>query len=128
MKRKVFFVCCGTVEGSLKSEIIEASSKQDAFDIFKSRNKFSPEFVSPSFYKKHEKFLYKKLNNIKFTQKTIQTIYGGWNITAKILEDPANFAYIIIKNHVSNPNKKKPQPKPGMHILLPLSEIGIFNE
>lgn len=117
--RQIVFVCIGfSIKGDLVSKIISASSPEEAESFFLEENQFKAQEILGPFYKKRTRVL-ENTRSLKFTNEVKKATYNEWFVTAFLLRDPENQAYLLFNKRVDG--KKSPSPK-GI-ITVPLSDL-----
>lgn len=117
--RQIVFVCIGLTDtGGLVSKIIPAASPDEASSSFLEENNFKAQEILGPFYKKRTRVL-ENTRSLKFTNEVKKATYNEWFVTAFLLKDPENHAYLLFNKRVDG--KKHPSPK-GV-ITVPLSDL-----
>jgi hypothetical protein len=113
-KRKIFFICSSILNNDLISREIVASSEDEAINFFKVDTGFDPKVIFGPFYKKKVV----KIDNtqeLKFSSDMKKAIYNDWNVTAFMLLEPKNCAFLVFNNRVDG--KKMPAPQDNKIVL-----------
>lgn len=116
--RQTVFVCASIVEGTLVTEIIPAPSPSEASQKFSDKYSQSPTNVLGPFYKKRAQII-ENTRTLQFTNQNKKAIYNDWVVTAFLLKEPANQAYLVFIKRVDD--KKLPTPKGT--ITVPVSDL-----
>lgn len=119
--RPIIFVCIGIINEELVSEEFAAASTEEAAKLFLGKHKFSAKNIHGPFFKKRIKFLEQTIS-LKFSNETKKAIYDGWIVTAFLLSDPKDYAYLVFIKRVDD--KKMPMPKGT--VTVPVSELRII--
>ena len=114
VKRQIVFVCSAIQNNlNLISEIIPASSIQEASKLFEDKFFIKPKNILGPFIKKKTPQI--EVNTpIKFDGLPKQAIYNGWLVNAFLLKVPEDTAFLIFLKPVDNDN---PAPPKGTTIV-----------
>lgn len=116
--RQTVFVCASIIEGTLVTEIIPAPSPSEASQKFNDKHTHLPTNVLGPFYKKRAQII-ENTRALEFTNQNKKAIYNDWVVTAFLLKEPANQAYLVFIKRVDD--KKLPIPKGT--ITVPVSDL-----
>lgn len=116
--RQIVFVCSAIINGNLISEMVERGAADDARDTFSVKHGVAPLTVLGPFYRKKMGVL-KAHNEIDLSGKSIKCQYDGWNVTAMVLNYPADTAWVFFNSRVDG--KKMPKPQ---SVILRIEELG----
>jgi hypothetical protein len=116
--REIVFVCSAIVENTLTNKIIAAASPDEAADSFFKEFGMRPQESLGPFYKKRTQVL-ETTRTLKLTNQSKKAVYNEWIVTAFILEEPVNYAYLVFLKRTDN--KKVPAPK-GV-VIVPISNL-----
>lgn len=117
--RELVFVCASVSNlGELITKVISATSPAEASKIFDEQNSHPPKEILGPFFKKRAQII-ENTRVLKFTNQTKKAIYNDWVVTAFILTEPADQAYLVFIKRVDD--KKLPIPKGT--ITVPLSNL-----
>jgi len=120
--RQTVFVCSGIANGKeLASDEFAASSTEEAASLFLDKYKVKPKSIFGPFFKKRTQIL-ETTTVLKFSNQTKKAIYEGWFVTAFVLSEPENYAYLVFNRRVDG--QKLPPPKGT--ITVPISELRII--
>jgi hypothetical protein len=116
--RQLVFVCASIVDNELITKIIPATSQSEAAELYSKEYGHSPKDILGPFIKKKTQVI-EVTRVLKFTSQTKKAIYGDWIVTAFILTDPPDQAYLVFNKRVDD--KKAPSPKGT--ITAPISDL-----
>lgn len=122
-KNKLLIFVCSAFKNKLLSESIEAPSQEEASVFFESKYGIMPEIILGPFIKKRGKSLDIPVN-MKFSKITKKGIYNDWNVTAFLLEDPKDCAFLAFHGRIDNKQISSPQGT----VVVPLSELRLLND
>ena len=107
--KNTFFVCSAVSENSqLLSETLIADGADEAKIYFEKIWGIFPQSISGPFFKKKSNVI-KTNTELKFKPGEYkETVYKGWNITAMMLSNPPNSAFVLFNKRVDGQNIKKP--------------------
>ena len=105
--RQIVFVCSSIIDQKLVSHTIEATTTEEAVEIFLKEYQVKAQVVHGPFYRKKQGVL-DNTRSIKFTGQSKTAIYNDWLVNALILKDPENCAYLLFDKRVDD--KKVPKP------------------
>jgi hypothetical protein len=120
--RQIVFVCTNNVAGELVSEIIAASSTEEAAKLFFEQFKVEPKFIQGPFYKKRTRVL-ESITTLVFLNQTKKAIYNDWYVNAFLTKEPENAAFLVFIKRVDG----KVLPPPSGTIVVPLNELRFIN-
>src|SRR5574338_1042142 len=118
--RQTFFVCIGMdfAKGDFVSKIIPSDSPKNASTLFHEQTNLEAKEVLGPFFKKRAQVI-ENTRVLKFTNQSRKAVYNDWLVTAFILQEPENHAYLVFTKRVDD--KKLPTPKGT--ITVPISEL-----
>ena len=117
--RQLVFVCASIAsDGELITKIIPAASPAEATKLFTDQFSHSPKEVLGPFFKKRAQVL-ENTRTLKFSSQNKKAIYNDWIVTAFILIEPENQAYLVFNKRVDD--KKMPIPKGT--ITVPVTDL-----
>lgn len=117
--RQLVFVCASIASnGDLITKIIPAASPVEATQMFTDQFSIAPKEVLGPFFKKRAQVL-ETTRELKFTNQNRKAIYNDWVVTAFMLREPADQAYLVFIKRVDD--KKLPTPKGT--ITVPVSDL-----
>jgi hypothetical protein len=117
--RQLVFVCASIASnGDLLTKIIPAASPAEATQMFTDQFSIAPKEVLGPFFKKRAQVL-EITRELKFTNQNRKAIYNDWIVTAFILKEPEDQAYLVFIKRVDD--KKLPTPKGT--ITVPVSDL-----
>lgn len=118
-RQQIVFVCNAIQNNyDLISEIVSASSSEEAGKNFEEKFKIKPKNILGPFLKKRVKPLDIKAP-IKFSGKPKQAIYDGWLVNAFTLSEPENNAFLIFIKQVDNLSKQMPKGT----VIVPINNL-----
>jgi hypothetical protein len=115
--RQVLFVCAGLIDNNLIAKTIPAASKADANNIFQKEYNFCPQETLGPFYKKRQNI--EPPRELRFSNKTKKAQYKDWLVTAFILEDPKDQAYLVFLKKIDGSKAALPS---GV-ITVPITDL-----
>lgn len=121
-KRVSTYVCSAINSNDLISEMIQASSDEEASLLFVSKYNIKPAIIHGPFRKK--KIFIDNNQEIKFLKEKRKAIYKDWSVTAIKLELPVNSYYLLFNNKIDG--KKSTFPKGNT--IVKESELEFTNE
>lgn len=117
--RQVFFVCASVSDnGELLTQIVPASSPNEASRFYEQKYTHMPRQIMGPFYKKRAPVL-ENTCVLKFTNETKRAQYNDWLVNAFILKEPENQAYLVFIKRLDD----KKMPMPNGTITVPISEL-----
>jgi hypothetical protein len=119
--RPVVFVCIGmSLEkpNEFVSRVIQAVNQEEAAKLFLEQTKTKAQTIHGPFRPKRAQVL-ENTRTLKFTDQFKKAIYSDWEVTAFLLKEPENHAYLVFGKRVDE--KKLPAPKGT--IIVPVSEL-----
>lgn len=118
-ERQIVFVCSSIDNfGNLNNKIIEAKNREDADILFTEQNGLKAKEILGPFYKKKIGVL-DNPKSIRISNTTKKAIYNNWFVTAFLLLEPENYAYLIFNKRIDD--KKVSSPKGT--IVVPFSDL-----
>lgn len=121
-KRQVYFVCSAIIENKLKNKIVPAMSSKEAASSFYEEFNIKPEDILGPFWKKRE---YNVITpqEIKFSHVSKKAEYNGWFVTAFLLNEPKDHAYLIFVKKIDGSIENKPTNS----IIVPIDSLRFEN-
>ena len=118
--RPVVFVCIGMNPDKPEfiSRVIRAVSQDEASALFLEHTKSKAQTIHGPFRPKRAQVL-ENTRTLKFTDQSFKAFYNDWEVTAFILKEPENNAYLVFIKRADD--KKIPPPKGT--IIVPVSEL-----
>lgn len=116
--RQTIFICASIIEGDLVTEVISSASTSDASQKFLEKHSHLPLNILGPFYKKRSHII-NNVKVLKFTNQNKKAIYNDWFVTAFLLKEPVNYAYLVFIKRVDD--KKMPLPKGA--VTVPISDL-----
>ena len=117
--RPTVFVCASVSgEGNLITQIITASTPDEASQLFSTQYAMVPSEILGPFFRKRTLVL-ENTRTLKFTNQSKNAVYNDWLVNAFFLKEPENQAYLVFLKRVDG--KKLTAPK-GV-ITVPISEL-----
>lgn len=119
--RPVVFVCIGMNSekpNEFISKVIQAPSQEDAAKFFLEQTKSKAETIHGPFRPKRAQVL-ESTRTLKFTDQSKKAIHNDWEVTAFLLKEPENHAYLVFIKRIDD----KKQPPPKGTIIVPVSEL-----
>lgn len=119
--RPVVFVCIGMnaeKPNEFVSKVIQAVSQEEAASFFFEQTKSKAQTIHGPFRPKRAQVL-ETTRTLKFTDQSRKAIHNDWEVTAFILKEPENHAYLVFIKRTDD--KKIPAPRGT--IIVPLSEL-----
>lgn len=119
--RPVVFVCIGTnpeKPNGFVSKVIQAVSQDEAASIFLEQTKMKAQTIHGPFRPKRAQVL-ENTRSLKFSDQSRKAIHNDWEVTAFLLKEPENHAYLVFIKRVDD--QKVPAPKGT--IIVPISEL-----
>lgn len=118
--RPVVFVCIGmnTEKSEFVSRVIQAVSQEEAASFFFEQTKLKAQTIHGPFRPKRAQVL-ENTRTLKFSDQSRKAIHNEWEVTAFILKEPENCAYLVFIKRVDD--KKLPAPKGT--VIVPVSEL-----
>lgn len=119
-KRSIYYVCSAIYDNRLINKIIEASTEEDAKNLFLKDIKTDIYEVLGPFYKKRIPLKIDVPDNkIKFSNITKKAIYNSWKVNAFLLKEPKDCAYLVFIKNINNSKMSCPTKS----IVVPISEL-----
>ncbi len=118
--RQTFFVCIGMdySKGEFVSKIVPADSPKEATSLFSEEMQLDAKEVLGPFFKKRTQVV-ETTRVLKFTNQSKKAVYNDWFVTAFILQEPENHAYLVFNKRIDEKKITAPQGA----ITVPLSEL-----
>jgi len=124
-KRPLYFVCSSLTEDmQITSVNIEASSKEEASALYKSKIKVYPEIINGPFYLKKVKIQNVNRKDLVFSNITKKAIYKDFLVSAFLLDSPIDHAYLVYIKNLSNNELIKMKST----VIVPIEQITILKE
>jgi hypothetical protein len=117
-KKETFFVCSAIKKSQLVVKTIEASTFVDARKNFESIENIKPGIISGPFFKKRG-FDQECFEDLKFSGISKKAIFEDWEVTAQLLIEPENAAYLFFKKRFDGKNE---QPPDG-HVIVDIQNL-----
>lgn len=108
-KRSIFFVSSAIVKEKLVSELLEAEDRKTAEQKFEEKFQTSPTFLFGPFFKKR---IFQPLlpnTDLILSGETKKAIFNGWFVSANILKNPPNSAFLIFESRLDGKKMSRPQ-------------------
>ncbi len=122
-KKQTFFVCSVIKSSQLIVRTIESSSFNDVRKTFENNEGLKPTVISGPFFKKRG-FDQECFEDLKFSGISRRAIFEDWEVTAQILLEPENAAYLFFKKRIDGKNI---QPPDG-HVIVDIQNLRFYNE
>ncbi len=118
--RPVVFVCIGmnAEKPEFVSKVIQAVSQEEAASLFFELTKVKAQTIHGPFRPKRAQVL-ENTRTLKFSDQSRKAIHNEWEVTAFILKEPENHAYLVFIKRVDD----KKQPAPKGTVIVPVSEL-----
>lgn len=117
--RQVVFVCIGlNSDNKILSKIVNADTPDQASSLFLEQENIKAQEVLGPFYKKRTRVI-ENTRQLKFSNESKKAIYDDWLVTAMLLKEPENQAYLIFIKRTDD--KKVPPPKGT--VVVPISDL-----
>lgn len=121
--RQIFFVCSAVSESNqLLSELVPASSVEEATKLFFEKCNQKAQSVFGPFYKKKTQVLENTMSIVFSTLKK-KAEYNGWQVLATVLKHPENHAFLLFNKRIDG----KILPKPQGTIVVPIHDLRFTN-
>ena len=117
-KAKQTCYVCSAIKENLISEILLASSIEEANSLFKSKFGLPPQIVLGPFFKKRVKSTQIE-TSIKFDGKPRKASYNGYIVNAFLLKEPSDSAFLIFVKSIDDQSKQLPKGT----VIVPLNDI-----
>ncbi len=117
-RKETFFVCSAIRQAQLLVRTIEATTFSGARKLFEESEKMKPGIISGPFFKKRG-FDQECFEDLKFSGISKKAIFDGWEVTAQILLEPEDAAYLFCKKRVDGKNE---QPPDG-HVIVDIQNL-----
>jgi hypothetical protein len=124
--RPVVFVVIGfnKTKTDIVSKVIQAASQEEASNFFQEQYGLQAKTIHGPFRPKRAQVL-ENTRTLKFSdQKQIKAIYREWEVSALILNEPADHAYLLFIRRLDG----KKQPSPKGTVVVPISDLRIPND
>lgn len=119
--RQIIYVCSAFHNQMLLSHTVEAINDEDAMKKFEEKYGAKAQIINGPFFRKRS-FGLPNAQNIKFAGKSVEAIYNEWLVSALLLKEPVNCAYLLFDKRVDN----KKLPKPAGTFIVKLDDIRII--
>ncbi len=116
--RQTYFVCAAIVEDKLITRTMPAASPDEASKAFSDLFSQLPQDVMGPFFKKRGDVM-EKTRNLKFSDQCKKAIYNDWMVSAILLHEPENQAFLSFIKRIDD----RKIPKPQGIITVPISEL-----
>lgn len=117
--RQQFFVCASVSDkGELITKTVPAASPDEAMKIFSEQHSHNPREILGPFFKKRAQII-ENTREMKFSNQIKKAVYNDWIVSAVLLTEPADQAYLVFIKRVDD--KKIPTPKGT--IVVPTSDL-----
>lgn len=117
--RPQVFVCASISDiGNLITKTITASSQAEASKIFAEQYSHPPRDILGPFFKKRAQII-ESTRELKFSNVIKKAVYDDWLVSAMILLEPAEHAYLVFIKRADD--KKILTPKGT--IVVPVSDL-----
>lgn len=117
-RRQTVFVCSAISNScDLISEIVSASSLEEASKIFEDKYLIKCKSVLGPFIKKRSPVV--EPVTMKFAGMQRQALYDGWLVNAFTLQDPADSAFLVFIRRADG----QPKPVPKGKIVVPINNL-----
>lgn len=107
-KKPIQYVCCAIVGSRLVSEAVVANTLNDAAKKFKLQYGCKPEDIHGPFFSKRPTAK-DKVREYEFEGKSKKAIYDGWFVTALMIKDQKNCAFLLFDSRVDGQKMQRPQ-------------------
>jgi hypothetical protein len=115
--RQVLFVCAALIDNKLVAKTVPALCKIDANNAYQKEFGVIPHDTLGPFYKKRESI--EPPRELKFSNKTKKAQYRDWLVTAFLLDDPKDQAYLVFLKKVDG----KKATLPSGVITVPITDL-----
>ena len=116
--KKTIFVCSSIIDNILISEEIVSASVKEAEDIFTSKYNMKPKVIFGPYNKKRIDAV-EVTKVLKFSNQTKKAIYKSWFVTAFLLVEPENQAYLVFGKQIDDKIVQTPKGT----VTVPISEL-----
>lgn len=116
--RPTVYVCSAIANDKLICKQIVAISSEQATEIFEKENNTKLQVIFGPFFKKRAGIL-NDTKEVKFVGSSKKTIYKDWIVSALLLKEPENHAYLLFDKRVDG----KKVPKPTGTFIVHLNEL-----
>lgn len=117
--RQLYYVCAAiSLAGDLIFKAIPSASPGEAIELFTKDFNIAPKEIAGPFTKKKTQIL-ETTRKLVLTSQNKKAIYRDWVVTAWILKEPADQAYLVFHNRAD----AKKLPKPQGVITAPLTDL-----
>jgi len=117
-KRPVVFVCSGFVKCKVVCKTISADNFSAARDVYYKEYGFKPSITLGPLYKKRG-FAQEIRNELKFLGISKRAEFDGWEVSAELLLEPDNCAYLFFKKRLDGKNI----PIPEEHMIVDVESL-----
>lgn len=117
-RKNTFFVCSAIKKSQLVVRTIEATTFTAARKIFEGSESIKPGIISGPFFKKRG-FDQECFEDLKFSGVSKKAIFEDWEVTAQILLEPEDAAYLFFKKRIDGQNI---QPPDG-HVIVDIQNL-----
>lgn len=117
-RKDTFFVCSAIKQSQLIVRTIEATTFAAARKTFETSENMKPGIISGPFFKKRG-FDQECFEDLKFSGISKRAIFEDWEVTAQLLIEPENAAYLFFKKRVDGKNE---QPPDG-HVIVDIQNL-----
>jgi hypothetical protein len=117
-RKEIFFVCSAIKHSQLLQRTISGSTFSAVRKIFEGSEGIKPIIISGPFFKKRG-FDQECFEDLKFSGISKKAIYEDWEVTAQILLEPENTAYLFFKKRIDGQNV---QPPDG-HVIVDIQNL-----
>jgi len=117
-KKNTFFVCSAIKHSQLVVRTIEAGNFSVARKLFEESESIKPGIITGPFFKKRG-FDQECFEDLKFSGISKRAIFEDWEVTAQILIEPENAAYLFFKKRIDGKNE---QPPDG-HVIVDIQNL-----
>lgn len=117
-RKDTFFVCSAIKQSQLLVRTIEATTFISARKLFEESEQIKPGIISGPFFKKRG-FDQECFEDLKFSGVSKRAIFDGWEVTAQILLEPVDAAYLFFKKRIDGKNEKQPDG----HVIVDIQNL-----
>lgn len=100
------------------SRVIRAVSQEEAANLFLQQTKSKAQAIHGPFRPKRAQVL-ENTRTLKFGDQSRKAVYNEWEVTAFMLKEPENQAYLVFIKRIDD----KKQPPPKGTVIVPVSEL-----
>ncbi len=116
--KATFFVCAAILDEKLNIKTINAKNSLEASSIFSQEFGQKPQEILGPFIKKRVSVESKDVG-FKCSNQTKNAVYGDWLVSAFILDEPKDQAYLVFLKRLDNKKEKLPIGT----IIVPISDL-----